>query len=162
MMNLRRSFAACLVLSFTWGCSSSPEEREQAPGPSMPFPSGSAGSAGSVEPGENPDDGNEGMSPDLPLDGNMAGTGGTGSGTNPMVLVETGAPLPPPSPPTLPDPDAFSGTPQTLRQAALQGRRLIGTAVRADRLNNAAYTAAAREFNYVTPENEMKFDALER
>lgn len=165
MMNLHRSLLACLTLSLTWSCSSSSDEREQALGPSTPFTPGAAGSAGSsggVEPGGTPGDGNEGMNPALPLDGNMAGAGGTGTGNNPTGMVGTGAPLPPPIAPTSPDPDVFSGGPQTLRQAALPGNRLIGTAVRANRLMNATYTTAAREFNYLTPENEMKFDALER
>ncbi|HKO95312.1 MAG TPA: endo-1,4-beta-xylanase, partial [Polyangiaceae bacterium] len=61
-----------------------------------------------------------------------------------------------------PDPDLFTGPPQSLRQAAKLTERLVGAAVRANRLNNETYAAAAREFNYVTPENEMKWDALER
>jgi endo-1,4-beta-xylanase len=62
----------------------------------------------------------------------------------------------------LPNPDIFTGPPTTLRQAALPTEKLIGAAVSANRLNNATYTTTAREFNYVTPENEMKWDALER
>ncbi|MEY2934633.1 MAG: Exoglucanase/xylanase [Pseudomonadota bacterium] len=165
MMNLRRSFTASLFLSLaasSWSCGSSSEDREQALDPSTPFtPGGAAGASGGSDPEQTPDDGNEGINPNLPLqpDGNAAGSGGTGSSNNPMM---GGAALPAPIPPTLPDPDVFNGGPQTLRQAALEGSRLIGTAVRANRLNNTTYTTAAREFNYVTPENEMKFDALER
>jgi endo-1,4-beta-xylanase len=40
--------------------------------------------------------------------------------------------------------------------------RLVGTAISAGKLSNPSYAAvAAREFDYVTPENETKFAALE-
>jgi len=51
--------------------------------------------------------------------------------------------------------------PGTLRAAAETTGRLIGVAISANRLNEAAYVEAAREYNYVTCENEMKWDATE-
>ncbi len=46
--------------------------------------------------------------------------------------------------------------------AAERGGRYFGTAVAANKLNDGAYTTILnREFNQVTPENEMKIDATE-
>ncbi|MEN3608593.1 endo-1,4-beta-xylanase [Plantactinospora sp. ZYX-F-223] len=46
--------------------------------------------------------------------------------------------------------------------AAEQGGRYFGTAVAANKLSDSAYTTILnREFNQVTPENEMKIDATE-
>ncbi|MFF9853081.1 endo-1,4-beta-xylanase [Streptomyces litmocidini] len=50
----------------------------------------------------------------------------------------------------------------TLGSAAAQSGRYFGTAIASGRLNDSAYTTiASREFNSVTPENEMKIDATE-
>ncbi|WP_155370691.1 non-reducing end alpha-L-arabinofuranosidase family hydrolase [Catellatospora vulcania] len=50
----------------------------------------------------------------------------------------------------------------TLGAAAAQSGRYFGTAIAAGRLGNSAYTTiAAREFNMVTAENEMKPDATQ-
>src|SRR5690348_10337924 len=50
----------------------------------------------------------------------------------------------------------------TLGAAAAQSGRYFGTAIAGGRLNDSAYTnLAAREFNMVTAENEMKPDATE-
>jgi endo-1,4-beta-xylanase len=50
----------------------------------------------------------------------------------------------------------------TLGAAAAQSGRYFGTAIAAGRLGDSAYTTiAGREFNMVTPENEMKPDATE-
>lgn len=50
----------------------------------------------------------------------------------------------------------------TLGGAAAQSGRYFGTAIASGRLNDSAYTTiAGREFNMVTPENEMKIDATE-
>jgi endo-1,4-beta-xylanase len=50
----------------------------------------------------------------------------------------------------------------TLGAAAAQSGRYFGTAIAASRLGDSTYTTiAGREFNMVTPENEMKPDATE-
>jgi endo-1,4-beta-xylanase len=50
----------------------------------------------------------------------------------------------------------------TLRAAALALGRLVGTAVQSSLLSNAQYgTVAAREFNYLTAEYEMKWNVIE-
>ncbi|MEU3464986.1 endo-1,4-beta-xylanase [Streptomyces sp. NPDC006733] len=50
----------------------------------------------------------------------------------------------------------------TLGASAAQSGRYFGTAIASGRLNDGAYTTiAGREFNMVTPENEMKIDATE-
>ncbi|WP_045748364.1 endo-1,4-beta-xylanase [Actinoplanes rectilineatus] len=58
-----------------------------------------------------------------------------------------------------PDADAAAGT---LGAAAAQSGRYFGTAIAASRLGDSTYsTIAAREFNMITAENEMKPDATE-
>ncbi|MBE8520643.1 endo-1,4-beta-xylanase [Amycolatopsis sp. H6(2020)] len=60
---------------------------------------------------------------------------------------------------TAPGADAAAST---LGAAAAQSGRYFGTAIAGGRLSNSAYTTiAAREFNMVTAENEMKPDATE-
>lgn len=55
---------------------------------------------------------------------------------------------------------ASAGT--TLGASAAEKGRYFGTAVAANRLSDGAYTTILnREFNSVTPENEMKIDATE-
>src|SRR5919197_4656855 len=50
----------------------------------------------------------------------------------------------------------------TLGAAAAQSGRYCGTAISTTHLNDSTYTTiAAREFNMVTAENEMKIDATE-
>ncbi|MFD7990338.1 endo-1,4-beta-xylanase [Streptomyces mexicanus] len=50
----------------------------------------------------------------------------------------------------------------TLGAAAAQSGRYFGTAIASGKLGDSAYTSiASREFNMVTPENEMKIDATE-
>jgi len=51
--------------------------------------------------------------------------------------------------------------PSTLKDASACNGKLIGTALAQGQLSNSSYTAAAREFNYATPENEMKWDTVE-
>ncbi|MEU2236202.1 endo-1,4-beta-xylanase [Streptomyces vietnamensis] len=59
-------------------------------------------------------------------------------------------------------PPASHAAESTLGSAAAQSGRYFGTAIASGRLGDSAYTTiAAREFNSVTPENEMKIDATE-
>jgi endo-1,4-beta-xylanase len=59
----------------------------------------------------------------------------------------------------MPNANAAAGT---LGAAAAQSGRYFGTAIAASRLGDSTYTTiAGREFNMVTPENEMKPDATE-
>ncbi|SEB79569.1 endo-1,4-beta-xylanase [Streptomyces sp. TLI_105] len=59
-------------------------------------------------------------------------------------------------------PPASHAAESTLGSAAAQSGRYFGTAIASGRLNDSAYTTiASREFNSVTPENEMKIDATE-
>ncbi len=51
--------------------------------------------------------------------------------------------------------------PSTLKAAAACNGKLVGAALAASHLNDGAYTTAAKEHNYVTPENEMKWDTVE-
>ncbi len=59
-------------------------------------------------------------------------------------------------------PNTAQGAASTLGAAAAQSGRYFGTAIASGKLGDSAYTTiAAREFNMVTPENEMKIDATE-
>ncbi|HET9655439.1 MAG TPA: non-reducing end alpha-L-arabinofuranosidase family hydrolase [Kineosporiaceae bacterium] len=110
----------------------------------------------------------------------MATEGYHSSGSSNITVSEgSGAPAPAPStsapastPPAASQPPASSpaaSTPAsggpaaaTLGEAAARSGRYFGTAIAAGRLGEPAYTAlAGREFNMVTPENEMKPDATE-
>ncbi|WP_433453161.1 endo-1,4-beta-xylanase [Streptomyces sp. CA-142005] len=59
-------------------------------------------------------------------------------------------------------PSAAQAAESTLGAAAAQSGRYFGTAIASGRLGDSTYTSiAAREFNMVTAENEMKIDATE-
>jgi endo-1,4-beta-xylanase len=119
-------------------------------------PFGAGDSSRTGEPGAA---GSTGAAPDP---GNGTAPGGPGEGQS-SSLPLAGAGGPSANPGAGPDPDIAVGPPQTLRQAATSSGRLIGTSIKANRLNTATYTATAgAQFNFVTPENEMKWDALER
>lgn len=49
----------------------------------------------------------------------------------------------------------------TLKQAAACNSKLIGAAISQGSLSNTGYANAAGEFNYFTPENEMKWDTVQ-
>lgn len=53
------------------------------------------------------------------------------------------------------------GTPTTLKAAGACTGRLVGVALAAQHLAEPEYAERALQFNYVTPENEMKWDATE-
>lgn len=99
---------------------------------------GPAGRSGSGGAGENP-----------------AGAGGTSGsdGTSGNAGVETAG--------TAGASWACADTPTTLKEAALCSGRLIGVALSQPRLSDAAYATAAREFNYATAENEMKWNSTQ-
>ncbi|MFC6076317.1 endo-1,4-beta-xylanase [Microbispora bryophytorum] len=63
----------------------------------------------------------------------------------------------------IPSANATADTPgTTLGAAAARSGRYFGTAINASKLGDPAYTTiAGREFDMVTPENEMKLDATE-
>jgi len=76
------------------------------------------------------------------LAGGGSGTGGAGTGGSAGMPVScTGA--------------------TTLKEAGACTNRRVGVALSANRLGEAQYAERARQFNYVTAENEMKWDATE-
>lgn len=51
--------------------------------------------------------------------------------------------------------------PETLKEAAACNNKLIGAALASGQLGNGNYAAAAKEHNYATAENEMKWETIE-
>lgn len=51
--------------------------------------------------------------------------------------------------------------PETLKEAAACNNKLIGAALARGQLGNASYLAAAKEHNFATAENEMKWETVE-
>jgi endo-1,4-beta-xylanase len=89
--------------------------------------------------------------------GDRSGTGGDGGGAGSGDTSGTGGDLGAGG-------DAGTGGDLpaiTLKSVAGPTDRLIGAAVGAAQLADPAHATAARHFNYVTPENEMKWDATE-
>jgi endo-1,4-beta-xylanase len=73
-----------------------------------------------------------------------------------------GSPSPAGPSPSTPPPVNPSGDERSLRQAGQAVGKLVGTAVQAGLLNTSAYRAvAARDFNYLTAEYEMKWNVME-
>lgn len=70
-----------------------------------------------------------------------------GAATDPLVSVDGGT--------------AACPTASTLKEAASCTGRLMGTALSTRHFQDRAYTANALEFDYVTPENEMKWNPTE-
>jgi len=118
---------------------------------------GGLASGGSGDSGGTPAAGSSGAGGDVASSGgsgNDAGSGGSsGDGATAGVGALGGG--------------GSSGAPPTcttdasLEEAGSCSGRLIGTALTVSHLGEAAYAEAAREFNYVTPENEMKWDQTE-
>jgi endo-1,4-beta-xylanase len=92
------------------------------------------------------------------------GTGGADPGTGGASRNDSGAAIAADAAasdarggPTMP----FCNIPPTLKEAGACTNRIIGTALAVGHLADNSYTTAAKEFNYATPENEMKWDATE-
>ena len=75
--------------------------------------------------------------------GNQAMGGTTGSGGNSSTAT------------------VCSATSATLKTAGDCNKKLIGCALTTSHLSDSSYTTAAKEHNFVTPENEMKWDTVE-
>jgi endo-1,4-beta-xylanase len=99
-------------------------------------PSGGApNTGGAVSTGGTPDSsGGAGGTPDS---SGGAGSGGAATSTNVCTV------------------------PATLEEAGACNNVLVGAALASSRLGEAAYATAAREHNYATPENEMKWDTVQ-
>jgi endo-1,4-beta-xylanase len=93
----------------------------------------------------------------------VASTGDAASSVDARSPRDAGSALDARSPLDAADARVDAGPPlKTLRSTAAPTGRLIGAALGASHLAETAYAAtAAREFDFVTPENEMKWDATE-
>jgi len=117
---------------------------------------GSAGVGGNGGNGGNGGDGASSGSGGAAVGGSsgagaMAGVGGLGSGGDSGSSGSSGSAGAPPA----------CTTDMSLKEAGSCTDRLIGTALAVSHLQEAEYVENAREFNYVTPENEMKWDQTE-
>jgi endo-1,4-beta-xylanase len=101
---------------------------------------GKTGGATGVDGGP-PAGGAAGMGGVLPTGGSKATGGATGTGGT------TGKPCP--------------TTAASLKEAAACTGRLIGAALSSQHISESGYATAAKELNYVTCENEMKWDQIE-
>lgn len=150
----RYSSAVCALAALVAACGS-----ERGAASSNPFaPPASGGSAGAGEEPSLSEPAAAPVSGEAP-----SSTVGEVVGTE--IELDGSEPLEPPGAeetPVVPEPEVPTGPAQNLREAAERAGRLIGVALRTNRLDSAGYASAAREFNYVTHENEMKWDALER
>jgi endo-1,4-beta-xylanase len=152
---------SALTLVLALACGSDPEPANDPPSFSgTPPEAATPGAAPAGDPsgdddgvnagqGTTPERVDEGQDPSLPVDTSgtpVAGDGSTGE-----------APSEPSQPPAEPP-----APPEVLRDAADASGRLIGVALSTNRIfNNAAFADTAKEFNYVTHENEMKWNATE-
>lgn len=176
--------AALALATPLWllACGGDPSSAEGGPSTSALGPSGSEDGAGGQAPAPAaPDDpapgadmgaapaasggtgGTEGLPTELPRDQPVAPAAG-GATAEPSPAAASDPPPPQPVPP-----DGVVGPAgreildfATLAEAASASGRRIGVAIDAGPLGEATYrTVAAREFNYVTAANEMKWDALQ-
>ncbi len=135
----------------------------------IPSAPGAGGSAASPAVSYGVGGNSEALPTDLPREPGLGGAGGSGS--QPQAMGGTGSSMPQNPPPPSVDipPDGVVGPAgreildfETLKQAATATGRRIGVAIDAGPLGEQSYrTIASREFNYVTPGNEMKWDALQ-
>jgi endo-1,4-beta-xylanase len=115
------------------------------------------GSGGTTQTGGQPSGGGDGLGGGPPAGGNNAG-GGDGSGG----AVSGGGPGSGGAPGTGGGTSVKVCTvPQSLEVAGECNDKLVGAALASGLLNQGAYSTAAREHNYATPENEMKWDTVE-
>ena len=92
--------------------------------------------------------------------GGQAGAGGSAGAAGGGVSADAGADLRIDA--AASDGSIDTGQAMALKVAAAQSGRLIGAAIGASHLSEVTYAAtAAASFDFVTPENEMKWDATE-
>ena len=142
-----RPVASCLSISLGLLALSPLACRDEGAGPG-PGAGGSTGGGSTGDAGAGGGSGSAGVGGDAGGGGSAAATGGDGGGADAGTDAGDGGT------------DAAPAI--TLGSAAAQTGRLFGAAIGAGHLAEAEYAeVAGREYNWVTPENEMKWNATE-